>query len=129
PSQQKQEYAVENNLHTDRIKWVYERGGSHSGENFAAPTFDTDVVNMKQKGVQAIWDAMDVGSNQKLCKAMDRGNFNVIAKVSTIEAWSQAVGSDFSAPCRNSVYAEGLSAPYSDKSTPVVAEFLDDFDT
>jgi branched-chain amino acid transport system substrate-binding protein len=122
-----QGYAYEADLDAEGIPTAYEGGGSHSGENFAAPTFDTDVVNMKQHGVQGIWDAMDVGSNQKLCKAMDRGNFSVTAKVSTIEAWSQAVGSDFSAPCRNSVYAEGLTEPYSDKSNPVVGRFLDDF--
>src|SRR5207248_10754097 len=115
--------AFENDLQAEGIETAYEGGGSHSGENFAAPTFDTDVVNMKQKGVQGIWDAMDVGSNQKLCKAMDRGNFTVIAKISTVEAWSQKVGSDFSAPCRNSVFATGLTAPYSDKSNPVVGNF------
>jgi hypothetical protein len=124
---QQQGYAFEANLQSEGITTAYEGGGSHSGENFAAPTFDTDVVNMKQKGVQGIWDAMDVGSNQKLCKAMDRGSFTVAAKVSTIEAWSAKVGSDFSAPCRNSVYSTGLTAPYSDKSNPVVGKFLDDF--
>jgi branched-chain amino acid transport system substrate-binding protein len=121
-----QGYAFEANLSAEGIQTVYEGGGSHSGENFAAPTFDTDVVNMKQKNVQGIWDAMDVGSNQKLCNAMDRGNFKVTAKVSTIEAWSQAVGTDFSSPCRNSVYSEGSTAPYSDKSNPVVQQFLAD---
>src|SRR5947208_2798365 len=74
-----------------------------------------------------MWDAMDVGANQKLCKAMDRGNFQAKAKVSTIEAWTQAVGSDFSAPCRNSVYAMGTSEPYSNTSNPVVGQFLGDF--
>jgi hypothetical protein len=122
-----QGYAAEADLQAEGIDVAYEGGGSHSGENFAAPTFDTDVVNMKQKGVQGIWDAMDVGSNQKLCKAMDRGQFQVVAKVSTIEAWSQKVGTDFSAPCRNSVYSTGNSDPYSNKSNPVIARFLDDF--
>jgi len=128
-----QGYAFEADLAAEGIQTVYEGGGSHSGENFAAPTFDTDVVNMKQKGVQGIWDAMDVGSNQKLCNAMDRGqmtsgpNMQLKAKVSTIEAWSQKVGTDFSSPCRNFVYSTGNSAPYSDKSNPVVGQFLNDF--
>jgi branched-chain amino acid transport system substrate-binding protein len=127
-----QGYAFEADLQAEGIQTVYEGGGSHSGENFAAPTFDTDVVNMKQKGVQGIWDAMDVGSNQKLCSAMDRGqmtsgNTTLKAKVSTIEAWSQKVGTDFSSPCRNFVYSTGNSAPYADKSNPVVASFLADF--
>ena len=127
-----QGYAFEADLNAEGIQTVYEGGGSHSGENFAAPTFDTDVVNMKQKNVQGIWDAMDVGSNQKLCSAMDRGNYTsgntpLKAKISTIEAWSQKVGTDFSSPCRNFVYADGLTEPYSDKGHPVVAKFLDDF--
>src|SRR3954470_19761888 len=124
---QQQGYAFEANLASEGITTTYEGGGSHSGENFAAPSFDTDVVNMKQKGVQGIWDAMDVGSNQKLCKAMDRGNLTVAAKVSTIEAWSQKVGTDFSSPCRNSVYSPGNTDPYSHTSNPIVARFRDDF--
>ena len=127
-----QGYAFEADLAAEGIQTVYEGGGSHSGENFAAPSFDTDVVNMKAKNVQGIWDAMDVGSNQKLCAAMDRGqmtsgNTPLKAKVSTIEAWSQKVGTDFSSPCRNFVYSTGNSAPYSNKSNPVVAQFLNDF--
>ena len=130
-----QGYAFENDLAAEGIQTVYEGGGSTkggSGENFAAPEFDTDVVNMKAKGVQGIWDAMDVGSNQKLCSAMDRGQFTsgnttLKAKVSTIEAWSQKVGTDFSSPCRNFVYSTGNSAPYSDTSNAVVRSFLNDF--
>jgi len=88
---QQQGIAFENDLKAEGIETAYEGGGSSSGENFAAPTFDTDVVNMQQKGVQGIWDAMDVGSNEKLCKAMDRRGFTVTAKISTIEAWTAAV--------------------------------------
>ena len=125
---QSQGYAIENNLRAEGIQVVYEGGGSHSGENPAAPSFDTDVVNMRQAGVQGIWDAMDVGANQKLCESMDRQNFKVTAKVSTIQAWSQAVGSSFHAPCRDSVYAWGYSVPYSDTSNPAVQQFLADVD-
>src|SRR5581483_562171 len=65
---QQQGYAAEADMQAEAIDVAYEGGGSHSGENFAAPSFDTDVVNMKQKGVQGVWDAMDVASNQKLCQ-------------------------------------------------------------
>ena len=127
-----QGYAFEADLGAEGIQTVYEGGGSHQGENFAAPSFDTDVVNMKAKNVQGIWDAMDVGSNQKLCSAMDRGGFtgpgtSLKAKVSTIEAWSQKVGTDFSSPCRNFVYSVGNSDPYSDTGNPVVGQFRSDF--
>src|SRR5207247_3188268 len=61
-----------------------------------------------------------------LCESMDRQNFKVAAKVSTIQAWSQQVGSGFHAPCRDSVYASGYSIPYSDTSNPAVQQFLAD---
>ncbi|MBV9410277.1 MAG: ABC transporter substrate-binding protein [Acidimicrobiia bacterium] len=129
---QQQGYAYEGNLQAEGMSVDYEGGGSHSGENFAAPSFDTDVVNMKQKGVQGMWDAMDVASNQKLCQAMDRGGFTAAgttlkAKVSTIEAWSERVGTDFSSPCRSFVYSQGTTDPYSNTSDPVVAKFRGDF--
>ncbi|MCU1450717.1 MAG: amino acid/amide transporter substrate-binding protein family [Acidimicrobiales bacterium] len=124
---QQQGFAEINNATAEGIKKAYVGGGSDQGENFAAPSFDTDVVNMRQAGVNGIWDAMDIGANQKLCKAMDRGPFTVKAKVSTIEVWGQAVGTDYSAPCRNSVYASGASEPYSDRGNPLVSQFLGDF--
>jgi branched-chain amino acid transport system substrate-binding protein len=124
---QQQGFAEINDATAEGIKKAYVGGGSDQGENFAAPSFDTDVVNMRQAGVNGIWDAMDIGANQKLCKAMDRGPFTVKAKVSTIEVWSQSVGTDYSAPCRNSVFASGASDPYSDKGNPLVSQFLGDF--
>jgi branched-chain amino acid transport system substrate-binding protein len=129
---QQQGYAYEADLQAEGMPFVYEGGGSHQGENFAAPTFDTDVVNMKNKSVDIMFDAMDVGSNQKLCQSMDRGGWTkqpttLKAKVSTIEAWSQKVGTDFSSPCRSFVYAPGNSDPYSDTGNPVVGQFRADF--
>jgi hypothetical protein len=89
---------------------------------------------MKAKGVQGIWDAIDVGANEKLCESIDRQSMTadqkgpLIAKVSTIEAWGQAVGTDFHSPCRNSVYSNGFSVPYSDTSNPEIVKFLADID-
>jgi branched-chain amino acid transport system substrate-binding protein len=124
---QQQGFAEIANANAEGIEKTYVGGGSDQGENFAAPTFDTDVVNMKSKGVQGIWDAMDTPANQKLCSAMDRGGFTVLAKISTVEVWSKAVGTDFSSPCRNSVYAPGATDPFSNQSDPLVAQFLSDF--
>jgi hypothetical protein len=123
---QSEGYALENDLKAEGITTVYEGGGSHTGENPAAPSFDTDVVNMNSKHVQGIWDAIDVAANEKLCESIDRQNFRPIAKVPTIEAWGQAVGTDFHSPCRNVVYASGFSLAYSDTSNPPVAQFLAD---
>ena len=63
--------------------------------------------------------SVGLGSEDRVTVALCPGYFGA--------AWSQKVGTDFSAPCRNSVYAEGLTEPYSDKGNPVVAKFLDDF--
>src|SRR5438067_1483149 len=108
------------------IPTVYEGGGGKghclgAGENPAAPAFDQDVLNMRQAGVDVMFDAMDVSANERLCQAMDRQKFSVKAKVSTIEVWGDIVGNEFSAPCRNSVFVAGLSASYSELSNPMVA--------
>ncbi len=95
--------------------------------NFANPTFDNFINDMKAKGVQIIFDAMDDGANRKLCGAMQTraADFRPVAKVSTIVAYGQSVGTDFSDACRNIYYITGDSATYADPSNPVVAEFLD----
>jgi branched-chain amino acid transport system substrate-binding protein len=129
---QQQGYAAEANLQAEGIPAVYEGGGSHSGVNFAAPSFDTDVVNMKEKGVDGVWDAMDIGTNQKLCQAMDRGGFTakgttLKAKITTIQGWSELVGKNFSSPCRSFIYAWGPSDSFGDTANPVVARFRADF--
>ena len=113
------------------IPTVYEGGGGNghclgAGENPAAPAFDQDVLNMRQAGVDVMFDAMDVSANERLCQAMDRQQFKVKAKVSTIEVWGDIVGNEFSAPCRNSVFVAGLSASYSELSNPMVARFRSD---
>ena len=54
------------------IDVVYYGGGSDQGENPAAPTYDTDVVQMRSKGVDMVVNAIDMNGFQKLCQAMDR---------------------------------------------------------
>ena len=119
-------------LKQEGIPTVYEGGGGNgnctgAGENPAAPAFDEDVINMRSKGVDTVWDAMDVSANARLCQAMDRQGFKVTAKVSTVEVYSQSLGSTFSAPCRNSVYIGGSSDSFADTSNPLVQQFRSDF--
>jgi len=122
PISQQQGYAEETEAASVGIATTYEGGGSHEGENPADPTFDTDVINMRADKVDSVYDAMDVAGNEKLCAAMDRQGFTVKAKVSTVEVFGQSVG-QWSSPCRDSVYSADSSAPYSDTSNPVVAQF------
>jgi len=109
------------------IKDVYTGGGSQ-GENLAAPNFDEDVIAMKSMGSkapQAIFDAMDVNGNQKLCESMDRYGFTVTAKVSTIEVWNQDLGTPaWSKPCRDSIYVTGGVVSYADSNLAPVAQYL-----
>ena len=114
------------------VPTLYEGGGGSgncvgAGENPAAPAFDEDVINMRSKGVDAVWDAMDVSANARLCQAMDRQGFSVKAKVSTVEVYNQTLGSTFSAPCRDSVYIGGSSTSFANSSNPLVQQFRADY--
>jgi branched-chain amino acid transport system substrate-binding protein len=127
PVSQQAAYAEENGAKLEGIATTYEGGGSHAGENPAAPSFDTDVVNMKAAGVNAVFDAIDTPANQKLCAAMDRQGFTVAAKVSTVEVWGDLV-KDWTAPCRSTVYVGGVgAASYADQANPGVAQFRSEF--
>lgn len=91
--------------------------------NFALPDYNSAVLTMKSKGVQYVYDVMDQGGNEALCKAMDENHFYVKAKVTTDENMVDSIGSLYSASphCRNSIYAFSDSANYEDVSNPAVA--------
>lgn len=95
--------------------------------SFAAPSFDQAVADMQRKGVQIMVDAMDDGANRKLCDAMARRNFSVVAKVSTVVSFGEKVGTNYNDTCRNSVFIPGDSIPYSATNVPAVAEFRSAF--
>jgi branched-chain amino acid transport system substrate-binding protein len=111
-------------LRRQGIDVVYYGGGSDQGENPAAPTYDTDVVQMKSKGVDLIVNSIDMNGFQKLCQSMDRYGFTVKANVGNPQAYGQVV-KNFSAPCRNSVFAFDASKDYTDIGDPAVAEVRD----
>lgn len=126
-SSQQQAYIFEQEAQAEGIQTAYESGG-HNGENLAAPNFDTDVLTMKSSGAQGIFDAVDINGNQKICTSMDRYGVTVKAKVSTIEVWSQDIGTPaWSKPCRDSIYIVGQSASYADTNIPAVAQYLADY--
>lgn len=103
------------------IDVVYYGGGSDQGENPAAPTYDTDVVQMKSKGVDMIVNAIDMNGFQKLCQSMDRYGFTVKANLGNPQAYGQVVQT-FSSPCRNSVFSFDQAKDYADVGDPAVAE-------
>jgi hypothetical protein len=101
---------------------VYYGGGSEAGMNPAAPSFDTDVIQMQRNGVDGIWNSIDIAGFQKLCQAMDRYSFKVKANVSTVQGFGQKVA-DFSSPCRNSIWVDTESKGYNQTDDPAVGEF------
>lgn len=116
-------------LEREGIDVVYTPGGSGEeygpGRNLADPAWDGEVIQMRRAGVQALWQGIDLPGFQKLCEAMDRLDFQVKAAVTTIAGWSQTVGRDFSSPCRDSIWAEGSSVPYSRTDHPEIKKFRD----
>jgi branched-chain amino acid transport system substrate-binding protein len=94
--------------------------------SFAAPSFDQAVADMQRNGIQIMFDAMDDGANRKLCDAMARRNFSVVAKVSTVVSFGAKVGTNYNDTCRNSVFIPGDSIPFT-ANVPAVAEFRNAF--
>jgi branched-chain amino acid transport system substrate-binding protein len=94
-------------------------------ENVALPQWDSAVLSMKSKGVQFMFDSIDIGGNQNLCKSIDSNHLVLKAKVSTISTWSQSVGSTFDAPCRNYIYSSDVPGTlgYDETSNPEIAKF------
>ncbi|HWC38888.1 MAG TPA: ABC transporter substrate-binding protein [Acidimicrobiales bacterium] len=123
---QQQGIAEEKGAQSEHIDNTYDCGGSNAGANPAAPTFDTDAVNMKSKGVDGVWDALDTNANAKLCQSFDRNQFHPAAKASTVEIWGQEVGT-WSSPCRDSVFVPGTEDSYNDMGNQSVAQFRQDF--
>lgn len=95
--------------------------------NFGNPDFNQPVQDMQRKGVDIIYDVIDDGANRKLCDSMQTYSFSVQAKVSTVVAYGDEVGTNFSEVCRNSIYIGGSSITYSDTSNPAVKQFRDAF--
>jgi branched-chain amino acid transport system substrate-binding protein len=97
--------------------------------NFASPNFDQAVQDMKNNGVDSVFDVLDNGANRKLCDTMQRYGFTVKAKVSTVVSYGDEVGDEFSDACRNSIYITGSSVSYDNQAVPPVKEFRDAYAT
>ena len=39
--------------------------------NVALPNYDSAVADMKSRGITELWDSIDIGGNQNLCKSMN----------------------------------------------------------
>ncbi len=95
------------------------------GLNVALPQYDSAVLDMKSRGVTAVFDAIDITGNQNLCKSIDSNGLKLTAKVSSSAAWVEKVGKTFSSPCRKAIFSSEAPAslPYSETGNPEVAKF------
>ncbi len=93
--------------------------------NLGLPNFDAAVLDMKSRGVDVIFDAMEDTGNLSLCKSMQAQGLTVKAKVTTSQGWTDTFGKTFAdAPgCRSATYAISSTRNYNDTSYPAVAKF------
>ncbi|MBT2529492.1 ABC transporter substrate-binding protein [Streptomyces sp. ISL-99] len=93
--------------------------------DFALPNFRAVAADLKDRGADLVFDAMDTHGNVQLCEAMDAVGVGITAKVTNVQNWSSAVPEDFrNAPrCRNTQWATGSSRNYDDVGHPAVREF------
>jgi branched-chain amino acid transport system substrate-binding protein len=93
--------------------------------NLGLPNWDAAVLDMRNRGVQLVFDAMDEGGNGRLCQAVQTQRLTIQAKVTTPQGWTQNAGNLYRATpaCRNVLYATSVTANYDDVDIPGVAEF------
>ncbi|WP_156721697.1 ABC transporter substrate-binding protein [Streptomyces apocyni] len=93
--------------------------------DFTLPNFRAVAADLKQRGADLVFDAMDTHGNVQLCRAMDAVGANVTAKVTNAQNWTSTVADDYKdAPrCRNALWVTGSSRNHDDAGHPAVREF------
>lgn len=96
--------------------------------NLGAPAWDSAVLDLKRRGVQVVFDAMDDGGNAQLCNSIESQRMPLQAKVATAQGMANNIGQIYNASpnCRNVIYGTSQSANYSDTSIPQVAQYQKD---
>ncbi|MFJ8648165.1 ABC transporter substrate-binding protein [Streptomyces sp. NPDC093546] len=95
--------------------------------DFALPNYRAVAADLREQGVDVVFDALDTHGNAQLCEAMDAVGVRVTAKVTNVQNWNEGVPRDFrDAPhCRNALWATGASRNHDETSHPAVREFRD----
>ncbi|KUN20736.1 amino acid ABC transporter substrate-binding protein [Streptomyces antibioticus] len=95
--------------------------------DFALPNFRAVAADLKDRGVDLVFDAVDTHGNAQLCKAMDDAGVRVTAKVTNVQNWTSTVPGDYkdSPRCRNALWATGSSRNHEDTGQAAVREFRD----
>ncbi|GAA4000576.1 ABC transporter substrate-binding protein [Streptomyces plumbiresistens] len=95
--------------------------------DFALPNFRAVAADLKEQGVDLVFDAIDSHGNARLCEAMDDAGVEVTAKVTNVQNWTSTVPEDYEdAPrCRNALWATASSRNHEDTGHEAVREFRD----
>ncbi|MFD7257470.1 ABC transporter substrate-binding protein [Streptomyces sp. NPDC059874] len=93
--------------------------------DFALPNFRAVAADLKARGTDLVFDALDTHGNARLCEAMDAAGVRVTAKVTNVQNWDDRVPAEFkdASGCRNSLWVTGSSRNHADAAAPAVAEF------
>ncbi|MFI6643419.1 ABC transporter substrate-binding protein [Streptomyces sp. NPDC050504] len=93
--------------------------------DFALPNFRAVAADLKDRGADLVFDALDGHGNARLCEAMDAVGASVTAKVTNVQNWSSSVADDYKAAprCRDSLWVTGSSRNYDDTGHPAVRAF------
>lgn len=96
--------------------------------DLAVPNWDAAAIDMKDRRVDVVFDAIDSAGSVQLCRAIDSARLTIKARALTAQAWTDSVRSDYSQSprCRNSLYATALERNYMDTQYPAVAQFRQD---
>ena len=94
----------------------------------AEPDYTGHVLQMRDRGIEAIWDSMEVNNNIRLMQAMDRQGFLPKAKITTAAAYGQEIGKQVAGPSRNILFALSPFRSYTATNNPAVANFRKLFD-
>ncbi|HUR77116.1 MAG TPA: ABC transporter substrate-binding protein [Acidimicrobiales bacterium] len=100
----------------------------YTGETqVAEPDYTGHVLQMKDRGVEGVWDTMEINNNIRLMQAMDRQNWTPKAKISTVAVYGQAISEQVTGPSRNSLYVQAATRPYTDTGNREIAGFIKSF--
>jgi branched-chain amino acid transport system substrate-binding protein len=94
----------------------------------AEPDYTGHVLQMRDRGVEGIWDSMEVNNNIRLMQAMDRQGFRPKAKVTTAASYGQEIGKQVSGPSRDVLFSLSPFRSYTATGNPAVSHFEHLFD-
>jgi branched-chain amino acid transport system substrate-binding protein len=95
--------------------------------DIALADFGSAALDMRNKGVDVVFDTIDTDGNARLCKAIDTAGVPIMAKMTTVQSWDATIAARYkdSPTCRNLLYANSSDRNYEDTSVPAVKAFRD----